>query len=254
MSEFWEFAQQYRPAADTPFLNSNNDYRYFSELLIENTNHHPFRHLLFASWLFPSPKGMFEIEREMCQGNPKSSLKENRRRNEQRIESKCLELMRKRLSLNSIYKLTGKSRCYLKRLALLNSIPIKLKPKILSSERIARVVHLARAGTHRALIAKQCGIGVGSVEQIISSEPNLVEFRRKGRWESKRRRCKAAILKYKKHNPKALRKDFQYGCNQAYYWLYSYDRGWLEATLPLPIKPQGRKLTNRFFNSSRGKS
>lgn len=49
-------------------------------------------------------------------------------------EQQCLQLLRKQYSLSEIYRLTGKSRCYLRRLALLNDIPLKLKPKKLTGE------------------------------------------------------------------------------------------------------------------------
>ncbi|MBF38326.1 TnsD family Tn7-like transposition protein [Idiomarina sp. UBA4520] len=238
IQQFSEYTQDYRPSAGTPLMRSKVDYRYFSELLLPYTSHHPFRHLLFSSWLFDSPKDLLESSTSINGNHIKVSTKEKGNPTEKQ-EQQCLDLLRKSFSLNKIQKITGKSRCYLKRLALLNNIPIKLRPRKLSIDCINNVLRLARHGMSRKVIAKLCCIGIGSVEQIISSEPGLAEHRRHLRRESKRRQCKLSILNYKSLNPRAARKDFQRNCNQAYYWFYKNDRNWLEKVLPEPTKPSG---------------
>ncbi|EFC8864179.1 TPA: hypothetical protein HHA91_002480, partial [Escherichia coli] len=155
-------------------------------------------------------------------------------------EQQCLQLLRKQYSLSEIYRLTGKSRCYLRRLALLNDIPLKLKPKKLTGECQKRIIGLAYAGMHRKAISERCGIGIGSVEQVISSQPGLVEHRKRCHWESKRRRCRLEIAKYLKSHPGALRRDCKAQCNAAFFWLYLNDPIWLDSALPEPIKPAGR--------------
>lgn len=109
----------------------------------------------------------------------------------------------------------------------------------LSSKLQQKIIHLARAGIHREAISKRCGIGIGSVEQVISSEPGLVARRKRCHWESKRRRCRLSIARYQQRHPNAIRRDVKTACNSAFFWLYQYDRDWLNSILPKASKPIG---------------
>lgn len=230
--------KHYRPSSDTPLPRHPHDYRYLSQLLEPHTSHHPFRHLLFAWWLFREPKKMFSINSvsiELVRPMPLISAEQKIS-----IEQQCLELLRQPHSLNKIHHLTGKSRCYLKRLAILNNIPIALKPKYLTDECVNKVIRLAYSGMNREAISLLCSLGIGSVEQIISSQPGLVEHRKRCHWESKRRRCRLEIAKYLKSHPGALRRDCKAQCNATFFWLYLNDPIWLEEILPKPNIPVGR--------------
>lgn len=238
MEDFCADIEHYRPGPDTPFPRHPHDYRYLSQLLDPNTSHHPFRHLLFAYWLFRKPEKMLSTKHLCAEALQPISLKSPEW--EMSTEQQCLQLLRKQYSLSEIYRLTGKSCCYLKRLALLNNIPLKLKPKKLTGECQKRIIGLAYAGMHRKAISERCGIGIGSVEQVISSQPGLVEHRKRCHWESKRRRCRLEIAKYLKAHPRALRKDCKAQCNAAFFWLYLNDPIWLDSALPEPMKPAGR--------------
>jgi hypothetical protein len=242
MESFWLFVKSYPSLEDTPTPRHETDYRYFSELLIPGTSHHPFRHLLFATWLFGFAYKLIDLTMSSPNllvvnsgtNDPKSS-------NEDSKKTECLALLKKGVSLNKIYKTTGKSRCYLKRLAAMNGVDVASAPRKISKKCIAKVVFLAQRGAHRNAIAGICCIGVGSVEQIIASIPGLVLRRRQIKFESKRRRCRAALIRYKERHPEAIRRDFKLCCNQPFYWLYSNDNKWLEDNLPSPMLAQGRK-------------
>lgn len=240
MEDFCADIKHYRPGPDTPFPRHPHDHRYLSQLLEPHTSHHPFRHLLFAYWLFGEPEKMLFIK-HLCAASLQpiylKSLEE-----EINAEQQCLQLLRKQCSLSEIYRLTGKSRCYLRRLALLNDIPLELKPKKLTGECQKRIIELAYGGMHRKAISERCSIGIGSVEQVISSQSGLVEHRKRCHWESKRRRCRFEIAKYLKSHPRALRRDCKAQCNAAFFWLYLNDPIWLEASLPTAQKPKGRYI------------
>ncbi|WP_283129825.1 TnsD family Tn7-like transposition protein [Enterovibrio norvegicus] len=217
------------PMQGSLFPRHQTDYHYISELLAAGKNCHPFRHLLLGAWLFNSANKMFQhtapIE-EVCSHQPKGSTKEE-------IEQRCLSLLREGHSLAAVYRKTGKSRCYLKRLAALHDIKLYLMPKQLNDVLKQKIIRLAVLGVHRRRISEVCGIGLGSVEQAISSEPGLVEMRKRSRHESKRRSCRVQILRYIVRHPEAMRRDIKSDCNAAFFWLYHNDRKWLENVLPM---------------------
>ena len=143
-----------------------------------------------------------------------------------------------------ISRITGKSRCYLKALAMKNNIPIELKPKVITEEIINAVISMANRGFHRNTIASEFQISTGSVEQIISSEKGLVEKRRQFKYQSKRRRYKATILRAIRDNPSAITQEIKNCCYAAFHWLYANERAWLDNTLPVPTKPKVRSKVN----------
>ncbi|NBA16102.1 TnsD family Tn7-like transposition protein [Aeromonas caviae] len=238
MRHFTTAVERYRPCQDCPLPQDEHDYRYMSQLLESGISHHPFRHLLFASWLFREPRELLEFapSPRIIYTQPMPACVDER----QKTEQKCLILLREKCSMAEVCQLTGKSRCYLKRLASLHRIPLNLKPKTLTQEINGQIVQLARKGIHRKSIAQQCGIGIGSVEQVISSEPGLVEWRRRCHWESKRRRCFAQIARFRQQHPKAIRQEIKTQCKAAYSWLYLNDRGLFDDILPKPLKAVGR--------------
>lgn len=237
LADFFDDVQDYPASLEAPLPYNKHDYRYLSELLIPSSSRHPFRHLLFAAWLFKSASTFIKASMMSENGELPDKLLIPKDTSNKKVEATCLFLLREGYSLNAIYKQTGKSRCYLKRLALLNNIHINLNPKILSPTRCATIIRLARSGMHRKAIAERCQIGVGSVEQIIASTPGLSEHRRILHKQSVGRRYKVKILRYQQEHLTAIRKDYQIECNQAYHWLFNNNRDWLESVLPPPLKP-----------------
>lgn len=238
MKRFNLFIEDYA-APENGFLpRSLLDYRYLSQLLEPDGSHHPFRHLLFSCWLFEEPIKMFRTTQ--AGDEFKNEVKVNRSEIRADLESQCLQLLHRNYSLNEIYRITGKSRCYLKRLGTLNNIIMNLLPKIINSECQKRILKMAYSGTHRRTIAALCKISLGSVEQTISSEPGLVEHRKRCHFESRRRRCRAEIAAFMRKCPKSIQKDIRAHFNRQFYWLYANDRSWLKNTLPMPSKPQRR--------------
>lgn len=163
------------PIQKSLFPRYPTDYHYISELLSVGTNCHPFRHLLLGTWLFKSADKFlnhFVLTKEHYSVKSTNSTKDV-------IEQRCLILLKDGNSLEAVYRMTGKSRSYLKRLAKMFGVKLILKPKQLNNCLQQRVIKLARLGVHRRRISSICAIGVGSIEQVISAEPGLVEWRKK---------------------------------------------------------------------------
>lgn len=238
MQDFVADMAQYGQGSNAPLPRHLADYRYLTQLLTPGASHHPFRHLSFSCWLFRDPQELFDFGQKKEIST--AAMPVDYCKQDSVTEQQCLRLLRLHHSPGKVSRLTGKSSCYLKRLALLNDIPINHKPKKLTQELEKRIIHMAYAGFHRKSIAVQCDIGVGSVEQVISSHRGLVEHRKRGRWESKRRRSRVVIARYLGAHPRALRRDCKAECSAAYFWLYFNDVVWLESVLPAATKPKGR--------------
>lgn len=211
---------------------SSDDYSFLRGLLGGKSPQHPYKHLLFSSWLFDSPYELFltpEAENKIV--HQQLGLTQTK---DLKIHS--LNLLHSGHSLAAVSRLTGKSRCYLKRIAALDGTSLNLKPKSLTLQVKKDILRLAELGINRANIAAKLNISVGSVEQEISSCPGLVKRRRQRHFESKRRRCRGRIARYLRVNPHVLRKEIKERCNAEFYWLYQNDRGWLEENLPTAMK------------------
>ncbi|MFK3873745.1 TniQ family protein, partial [Pseudoalteromonas rhizosphaerae] len=179
LKSLYQFSQDL--ASDTlAFLpRSVEDYRYISYLLSGKVSQHPIKFLLFGFWLMKQKVKRVKYDALLVES--KSAI---------RIEEECIKLLHRGESMASINRITGKSRCYIKALALKLNIPVNLKPRYITESIRRGVLLLAKKGFHRKMIAAHFQISSGSVEQIISSEPSLVKNRKQFRYESKRRRYK----------------------------------------------------------------
>lgn len=235
-SDLFNFIKELK-YSDPNFLPySESDYRYLSYLLSGQASQHPFKYLIVDFWLSnigekaPKPKKVI--------GNGERSVAQ------QKIKSICIKLLKQGKSLTEIYHITGKSRCYLKALAMTESIPIISKPSIVTDKVIDVIITMAYKGFHRRAIARHFHISTGSVEQVISSESGLVEKRRRYKFESKRRRYKAQILRTLQQKPSAIKQEIKASCYAAFHWLYAHEKAWLNSTLPSPTKPVVRSKVN----------
>lgn len=227
-SDLFEFVKGLERTSATLLPSSAKNYRYLSYLLTGNVSQHPFKYLLVLFWL-----------NSTLSMNDKPQVKDYERKCG--IEDKselCQYLLKQGNSMAEVSRIIGKSRCYIKALAMKNNIPIALKPKVITEEVISAVISMAYKGFHRKAIATEFQISTGSVEQIISSEEGLVEKRRQYKYESKRRRHKATILKAMKDNPYSIKQEIKNCRYAAFHWLYAHERAWLNNTLPEPTKPK----------------
>ncbi|GAC08259.1 TnsD family Tn7-like transposition protein [Paraglaciecola chathamensis] len=204
----------------SPLKTAKNNYVY--HLLNGKFTQHPFKYLLISFLLDGySNKRYF----------PKTVGKKI-----DHPTSECLDLLRKGMPILQIHRLTGMSRCFIKHLALYNKIEIKRIPRTIDDSVIKQVLNYAYRGFHRNYIAYKTDISVGSVEQIISSEPGLVQKRRRYKFESKRRRNRLEILRCIQRQPKAIKQEIKNQCYSAFHWLYRNDKSWLNSTMPAPLK------------------
>ncbi|MEF1300628.1 TnsD family Tn7-like transposition protein [Vibrio owensii] len=232
--DFFNYAHPFTDYGDNPLPKHSRDYRYLSELLASMSSHHPFRHLLFGSWLFDRAEDLFDYEVVKRTFATQQNISKSKD-----VERQCLALLRQGESMAEVYRVTGKSRCYLKRIALKHGVPINLKPRMLTDSIKGKIIELATLSMHRKSISKICGVGIGSVEQVISSKSGLVEWRKRCHFESKRRRYRLELLRYVTVNTSSLRQDIKSKCNAAFFWLYHHDKKWLEEILPQATKPIG---------------
>lgn len=204
---------------------SVKDYRYISYLLSGKVTQHPIKFLLLGFWL--SKQTVYKKRNDEVSIAPKKI---------EQIEKQCIALLEKGKSMASISRITGKSRCYIKALALRLNIRINLKPRYITESIKQEVLNLAKRGFHRKAIATLFKISSGSVEQIISSEPSIVANRKLFKYESKRRKYKAIILRFIKYHPSAIRQKIKNNCYAAFHWLYVNEKAWLESIQPPPSK------------------
>ena len=215
---------------------SESDYRYTSYLLSGQVSQHPFKYLLVDFWLnnYNCPNKV----------SSNSDTKKSEFKNNDTSEKQCSILLKQHESLAEISRVIGKSRCYVKSIAMKHHISYQKKPLILTEEVIKQIIVMAYKGFHRQAIASNFYISTGSVEQIISSEFGLVEKRRRYKFESKRRRYKTQILRAIQLNPTALKQEIKLSCYAAFHWLYTHERNWLNSALPSPTKPKVRSKIN----------
>lgn len=226
VEDFYQFTQDLAYQSQHLLPESSTDFRYVSYLLSGKVSQHPFKYLLLGFWL-SKHLPCEEHNDPLPNGSDPAEL----------LESKCIKLLHQGESMASVGRLIGKSRCYVKALALRLNIPVSLKPKQITGDMKSKIMFLARKGFHRNAIAKRVGISVGSVEQQISTSPELVQWRKQCRHESKRRRYKLQITRFIQRKPKAIRQQIKSSCNAAFFWLYAYDKLWLESHLPIAQKP-----------------
>ena len=228
-SNFFNFTNKLYHCDKKLLPYSETDYKYLSYLLSGQASQHPFKYLLVDFWIKNIPK---LANTKLVQSVERSDMVNN-----EKIESQCISLLLQHESLAEISRLIGKSRCYVKLIAMKRKIPYQKKPFILTETTIKQIIVMAYKGFHRRTIAKKHQISTGSVEQIISSETGLVERRRRYKLESKRRKYKVKILRALKEKPLALKQEIKMSCYAAFHWLYLHERIWLNSTLPSATKP-----------------
>ncbi|MEK2022980.1 TnsD family Tn7-like transposition protein [Vibrio parahaemolyticus] len=211
-------------------ITSNQDLKYISPLINGTYQSHPFKHLLLGFFLSQAPSSYSVHESVAALSSRKMDIKE--------IEKQCCDLLLNGSSMAQTGRDIGKSRCYVKAVALKHHIPVNLKPYKITDSVKGKISSLAYKGVHRSSIAKQLGVSSGSVEMVISSIGGLIEWRKKCKLDSKRRRYQCQILRYFEIHPQSFRHNAKEECKAAFFWLYSHDPDWLEQHLPEPQQTQ----------------
>lgn len=200
-------------------------YKYWSPIMAGNLNQHPIKHLILDFFL------LTQTEAKPVPILQTASM-------DDRSEKCCCERLKLGFSMAEVARQIGRSRCFVKSVALRHQIPVNVSPKRITEAIKAQVVQLAFKGFHRQAIARQLSLSVGSVELIISTTNGLVEWRKRCKAESMCRRYKCQIIRFIRSNPNACRAEVKKNCEAAYFWLYQHDCDWLEGVSPLPQVPK----------------
>lgn len=238
LSDFYAFTSQLDYLSPNVLPSSESDFKYITNLLYNQYSQHIFKYLIFEYWLSKQRRvrKIPEIINEHIADSPPN------------VEQECLSLLKQGLSISSISKQTGKSRTYVKSVAYAFGMAEMFAPTKLKSSVRERVIILAWRGFHRSEIARRLSVSTGSVEMLISSLTGLVEWRKRCKHESKRRRYKCLILRYRHNNPLRIRKEIKRDCNAAFYWLYHHEPEWLKSVLPNPAHPHVNPRSHKNQN------
>ncbi|MBY7856581.1 TnsD family transposase [Vibrio fluvialis] len=226
MKALYDLSNKLLPLNNPLCIKLPQDFRYISSLLEGSHQSHPFKHLLLEFFLIQLQRSEDIKIKETASNTEVGDTSE--------LEARCCMQLLNGSSMAQVGREIGKSRCYVKSVALKNSIPVNLKPYKITDNVKGKVSRMAYKGIHRAVIAQKCGISSGSVEMIISSVGGLVEWRKKCKADSKRRRYQCQILRYFQKHPDNLRQDVKEECSAAFFWLYWHYPYWLEQHLPTP--------------------
>ncbi|RTR27014.1 TnsD family Tn7-like transposition protein [Shewanella atlantica] len=202
--------------------------------LLRNKTHypcHPTKHLLFAFWLFDGDASLYASKPSV------EPLEEPQIKTNLEQTAHVLSLLKEGMSMNQIETVTGKSRSYIRRVAELNHIPHQSHATKYPQGLRQLVVLRAKLGQHRQKIADLLGVGLGYVEQIISSTKGLVPWRKALRVEERVYLATEVLKRTREQHPDWLRKDIKAAYSVEFFCLYHHDRALLELLLPPKTKP-----------------
>ena len=144
MDNLFNFTQTFGAKQNELFPSSGKDFRYITSLMSDKFAQHPTKYLILGFWLANQVKP----ERVHTTGNNNLSTKRV-------IENACSTLLRQGESMASVSRNIGKSRCYVKALALRLNIPVNLKPYLMTDEIKSSIMFLANKGFHRRDLIEQ---------------------------------------------------------------------------------------------------
>ncbi|MFA0661423.1 TnsD family Tn7-like transposition protein [Vibrio splendidus] len=203
---------------------------YVRNLIKPDTNLHYIKHALLGAFFVDSPIEYFSRY-------PLDSTQPSLALHKIESDTKAITLLQQGQSLRSVAEATGKSVGYVTKVASQHDIKIKHRYKQLTDEMAFKIIRLAYRGIHRKDIAKECGVGVGSIEQKIEGQEGLSEWRRKLRYLEARAKHRLSLLNYKNSHPGCSRNELRKKTTD-YLWLFKHDKDWLIHHLPNKMKPK----------------
>ncbi|MBE8573428.1 TniQ family protein [Vibrio sp. OPT46] len=219
-------SEQILPSDSALKPKSEQDFSYWSAALSGTMNQPPFKQLILDFYL------------EQIADDEKFSHVSKVDNTNSLVEDRCCDLLRKGCSMAEVSRQLGKSRCYVKGIALKHQIPVNLRPKVITEALKQDVINMARKGFHRQVIARKHQVSTGSIELIISTTEGLVEWRKLCKHQSMSRRYKAQITRYLLTQPQATIQNVKTDCEAAFFWLYNHQKYWLDSCLPAPQEVQ----------------
>ncbi|MEZ9934833.1 TnsD family Tn7-like transposition protein [Vibrio breoganii] len=219
-------SEQLLPSDSALKPTSEQDFSYWSPVLSGAMNQPPFKQLILDFYL------------EQIADDEKSSHALKVGNANSLVEDRCCDLLLKGNSMAEVSRQVGKSRCYVKSVALKHQIPVNLRPKVITEDLKQDVINMAHKGFHRRVIARKHHVSTGSIELIISTTKGLVEWRKLCKHQSMSRRYKAQITRFLLTQPEATIQNVKTECEAAFFWLYLHEKNWLDSCLPAPQKAQ----------------
>jgi len=226
--ELFVLSEQILPSESALKPKSDQDYSYWSPVLSGAMNQPPFKQLILDFYL------------EQIADDEKLNYLYKVDNANLLVEDRCCDLLGKGYSMAEVSRQVGKSRCYVKGIALKHQIPVNLRPKVITEAFKQSVIDIARKGFHRQVIARKHQVSTGSIELIISTTEGLVEWRKLCKHQSMFRRHKTEITRYLLAQPQATIQHVKTDCEAAFFWLYLHQHEWLECHLPEPRKTEHR--------------
>ena len=210
-------------------------YKFIGPLLRTKTHFpcHPIKHLLLSCWLFDGEATKL-FPPKAKQSRKQKAEENNKNENHDEI---IIAMLKNGQSMNLIQTKTGRSRCYIRRVAELNSLFHLTNAQAYSDEMKRTVQIKALLGFHRQDIATSLDVGIGYVEQVISNTPHLVEWRKHLRKAAKYHCASITLKQAKALHPEWIRKDFKSQYNAEFFYLYNHDKAQLEDILPPKTSP-----------------
>lgn len=195
---------------------------------------HPLKHILLACWLADCKVSNLVVSdtETSNQVEPKGYVK-----TQENIESTVLGLLKKGDSFNCIESKTGKSRCYIKRISELNKINHQSNSMAFPESIRRQVLIKAFYGIHREEIASLLSVSVGYVEQVISSEPMMSEWRKHLRIRKHVLSAYRELETIRKANPLWCRTRVRKNAQSAYFTLYNNDKSLIDKVMPQKTRP-----------------
>lgn len=237
LSEYWAdltYTEHLEPGVP----KAMKGFSYIGRILRKKTHSHahPLKHILLACWLTDGDVKNLIVEAsdslvsEGEENNPEAVEKN-------KVENFVLDLLKEGFSFNAIEQKTGKSRCYIQRVAGTNRIPHMSNSMAFSSAIKRKVLIKALYGIHREIIAKQLGLSIGYVEQIICCEPKMSEWRKHMRVRKNIMAAYRELESIHKAHPSWCRTKIRNHAQSAYFVLYYNDKSLIDKVMPVKIKP-----------------
>lgn len=203
------------------------------------STHHPLKHLLLIGFLFGDLTGFHHAYEKseypedenigMCDAK-NSEMKAKLIRSQ-----RAIALLRDGHSLRQTAQVMGISVGYVKKVALSNQIPVKVRPKKIYKTEIRTIWRKLYMGESTEKIAKQFSISVAAVEQILSAHSYLPELRTKIRFFMMRKMHREKIEEHLAENSTTTRNRIRLEVGASYSWLFKNDKIWLYENLPARI-------------------
>lgn len=211
-----------------------SDFHFLGRILRKKTHSHAhtIKHILLACWLSDGDIGNLLAYKS---SPPANALPESYQDND--IENEVLNFLRQGLSFNKIYEKTGRSHCYIRRIAELNNIPHLTNSQAFSKETHRAVLIKALYGIHRQEIVESLGVGLGYVEQVICNEPGMSEWRKHLRIQKNVLAASRLLISLRKQHPDWCRTKIRKEAQAAYFILYNHDKSLIETILPKAQTP-----------------